>query len=74
MSDRNGDRGIYWQAADGSDAAERLTTAEDGVEHWPDAWSAGETRALAFTRIGGSLQSITSQAAPIRCGHGTAES
>ncbi|MDH4065851.1 MAG: hypothetical protein OEW19_15740, partial [Acidobacteriota bacterium] len=38
-SDREGTASIYWQPADGSGAAERLTTAEDGVEHLPSSWS-----------------------------------
>jgi serine/threonine-protein kinase len=38
-SDRGGTPGIFWQPADGSGAAERLTTVEPPFEHWPDAWS-----------------------------------
>ena len=30
---------LYWQPADGSAAAERLTTAEEGTAHWPGSWS-----------------------------------
>ena len=30
-SDREGDRAIFWQKADGTDAAERLTRAEQGI-------------------------------------------
>jgi Tol biopolymer transport system component len=56
-SDRDGTWGIYWQAADGTGVAERLTKAEEGVEHWPDSW-APDMRTLAFTRIEGSLASI----------------
>ncbi len=59
-SDRDGEWGIYWQAADGSGVAERLTTVDGGGQHWPDSWSAdGQT--LAFTRIGGSIESIQGQ-------------
>ena len=39
QSDRDGDRGIFWQRADGGGAAERLTTAEKDTEHVPEAWS-----------------------------------
>src|SRR5262249_30484676 len=38
QSDREGDRGIYWEPAGGG-AAERLTKAEDGASHVPEAWS-----------------------------------
>ena len=38
-SDRDGTVGIYWKRADGSGVAERLTTAEEGVMHWPKTWS-----------------------------------
>jgi Tol biopolymer transport system component len=59
-SNRDGIWGIYWQAADGSGVAERITRAEEGVEHWPDSWSA-DGKTLAFTRIEGSLDAIASQ-------------
>ena len=52
MSDRDGTRSIYWQPADGSGAAERLTKAEEKIEHWPDSWSA-DGKTLSFTRFGG---------------------
>jgi Tol biopolymer transport system component len=39
QSDREGDRGIFWQAADGSGTAERLTTAAAGSSHVPAAWT-----------------------------------
>jgi eukaryotic-like serine/threonine-protein kinase len=38
-SDRAGGAGIYWQDADGTSAAERLTTAEPETTHVPDSWS-----------------------------------
>src|SRR5262249_5958763 len=38
QSDREGDRGIYWEPAGGG-AAERLTKAEDGASHVPESWS-----------------------------------
>jgi Tol biopolymer transport system component len=46
-SDRDGTMSIYWQAADGSGLAERLTTAEEGTYHWPDSWSP-DGKTLAF--------------------------
>jgi eukaryotic-like serine/threonine-protein kinase len=39
QSDREGDRGIFWQFADGSGKAERLTRSEPGESHEPEAWS-----------------------------------
>ncbi len=38
QSDREGDRAIYRQPADGSGAAERLTKPEQGVSHEPESW------------------------------------
>jgi Tol biopolymer transport system component len=43
QSTRQDGHGIYWQAADGSGRAERLTTAEAGVEHVPMAWAPDKT-------------------------------
>jgi Tol biopolymer transport system component len=39
QSDRDGDASIYWQRADGTGVAERLTKAEPGVAHVPQSWS-----------------------------------
>ena len=39
QSARDGDRGIFWQFADGSGTAERLTTAAADEEHVPESWS-----------------------------------
>lgn len=39
QSDRGGDLGIFWQRADGSGPAERLTTPDQGVSHAPESWS-----------------------------------
>jgi eukaryotic-like serine/threonine-protein kinase len=39
QSDRGGDRAIWWQAADGSGTAQRLTTAEPASEQVPAAAS-----------------------------------
>ena len=49
-SDRDGEMGIYVQAADGSDAAERLTTAEVGSMHQPESWSPLH-RTLSFSAL-----------------------
>ena len=45
---RDGAQGIFWRPADGSGGAERLTTADDGTEHWPGSWSP-DGRTLAFS-------------------------
>jgi serine/threonine-protein kinase len=52
-SDRDGPVSIYWQAADGSGVPERLTTAGDGTEHWPDLWSP-DGRTLAYQVVSGA--------------------
>jgi serine/threonine-protein kinase len=39
QSDREGDVGIFWQRADVSGTAERLTRAEPGAAHIPQSWS-----------------------------------
>jgi serine/threonine-protein kinase len=39
QSDRDGDAAIFWQRADISGRAERLTTPEEGTSHVPESWS-----------------------------------
>ena len=57
QSDREGDRGIFWQRADGSGAAERLTKPDQGTFHIPESWSPkGEQ--LLFTVTTGSGVSL----------------
>ena len=46
QSDREGDPGIFWQRADGTDTARRLTTPDRGVSHIPESWSRTEDRFL----------------------------
>lgn len=48
QSDREGDLGLFWQAVDGSGAAERLTKAEDGARHMPQSWAPSASRLSAF--------------------------
>jgi serine/threonine-protein kinase len=51
QSDRDGDLGVFWQRADGTTAAERLTKAETGAAHIPRAWSPdGRTLLVAVTQ------------------------
>ncbi len=49
QSDRDGDLGLFQQRADGSGLAERLTTAEKGVEHVPGSMTPDGT--LIFTVV-----------------------
>jgi eukaryotic-like serine/threonine-protein kinase len=39
QSDREGDAAIFWQPADGSGTAERLTKPGSGESHAPESWS-----------------------------------
>jgi Tol biopolymer transport system component len=39
QSDREGDLAIFWQAADGTGTAERLTSPGRGESHAPESWS-----------------------------------
>jgi len=56
QSDREGDAGIFWQSADGSGAAERLTAADSDTTHVPESWSPdGETLLFTVTRPDGSF-------------------
>jgi Tol biopolymer transport system component len=59
QSDREGDLGIFWQRADGSGAAERLTRPEHGVGHFPEAWAPSGDRFI-FTSNAGSGRSLWS--------------
>src|SRR5262249_7935993 len=57
QSDRDGDRAIFWQRADGTGTAERLTKPEKDVEHIPDSWSPDGQR-FSFTAVKGNAASI----------------
>jgi Tol biopolymer transport system component len=59
QSDREGDAAIFWQRADGTDSAQRLTRAEHGVLHIPDSWFRTGDRFL-FSRSTGSGFSLWS--------------
>jgi Tol biopolymer transport system component len=51
QSDREGDPAIYWQRADISGTAERLTKPEMGSVHIPESWSPnGETILFTVTK------------------------
>jgi serine/threonine-protein kinase len=57
QSDREGDLGIFWQRADGTGMAERLTRPEQGTSHFPEAWEPKGERFLfsASQGVGVSL-------------------
>jgi serine/threonine-protein kinase len=57
QSARDGDRGIFWQNADGTGTAERLTTAAAGEEHVPESWSRDGTR-LLFAVVQGASRAL----------------
>jgi eukaryotic-like serine/threonine-protein kinase len=47
QSDRGGDRGLWWQRANGIGIAERITKADEKASHVPDSWLPGQK--LSFT-------------------------
>jgi Tol biopolymer transport system component len=55
QSDRDGDLGIWWQRADGSGTAERLTTASQGVSHVPESWSSKSEQFIFAATSGASV-------------------
>jgi Tol biopolymer transport system component len=57
QSDREGDLGIFWQRADGTGTAERLTRPEPGAAHFPESWSRDGTRLLY--RVAGKTAGIS---------------
>jgi len=57
QSDREGDAAIFWQRADGTGTAERLTKAERGVAHIPESW-APDGKRLLFSRAKGDEVSL----------------
>ena len=57
QSDRQGDLGIFWQRADGTEPAARLTTPEPGTSHAPESWSPDGKRFL-FRELKGSTVSL----------------
>jgi len=57
QSDREGDLGIFWQRADGTGTAERLTKLEKGVAHIPDSFSP-DGQQLSYTALQGSSSAV----------------
>ncbi len=56
-SDREGAMSVYWQAADGTGAAERLTPVSKGTRDWPHAFSP-DGRVLLFDRAADGRTSL----------------
>jgi eukaryotic-like serine/threonine-protein kinase len=52
QSDREGDRAIFWQRADGNGTAERLTKPEAGAEHVPQSWSSDGKQLFLTSTLG----------------------
>jgi serine/threonine-protein kinase len=61
QSESEGDEAIFWQPADGSKPAERLTRPEKGQSHIPEGWSPDGDTLLFSSRIGREfvLQQLT---------------
>jgi len=57
QSDREGDAGLFWQRADGSGSAERLTTPEKGVAHVAN--SASRTENVITVIAGGAIWALS---------------
>jgi serine/threonine protein kinase len=57
QSDREGDPGLYWQRADGTGTAERLTTPDKGTAHIPESWSARD-QGFSFSAVAGPSVSL----------------
>ena len=53
--DRDGDLGIFWQRADGTGAAERLTKPDQGTSHVPQSWSPDGKRFLFEATKGSNI-------------------
>jgi Tol biopolymer transport system component len=57
QSDREGDLGIFWQRADGTGTAERLTRSEKDIGHIPDSFSP-DGRYLSYTSAVGPAAAV----------------
>jgi Tol biopolymer transport system component len=53
-SDRDGDLAIFWQLADGTGVAERLTKPDRGAMHVPSSWSPKDETLLFSSATGGA--------------------
>jgi serine/threonine-protein kinase len=60
QSTREGDKGIFWQRADGGGVAERLTKSTELFQHLPQAWSPrGDVLLFAQSGVRTSLQTLS---------------
>jgi Tol biopolymer transport system component len=57
QSDREGDHGLFWQRADGTGAAERLTRPEQGTAHVPHS-SSPDGRHLLYSALNGATATL----------------
>jgi serine/threonine-protein kinase len=57
QSDREGDQAIFWQKADGTGVAERLTKPDQGVAHMPDSWSP-DGKTLSYSAVKGAEAAV----------------
>ena len=57
QSDREGDLAVFWQLADGSGSAERLTRPDRGTAHVPDTW-ASDGRSFLFESVNESSHAL----------------
>jgi eukaryotic-like serine/threonine-protein kinase len=57
QSDRDGDLGLFWQRADGTSAAERLTTPDKDTAHVPESWSP-DGKTLLFSVAKGASYAV----------------
>jgi Tol biopolymer transport system component len=57
QSDREGDRAIFWQRADGTGPVERLTKPAPGEAHVPESWSP-DGKHISFSVAKGSVFSL----------------
>src|SRR6266566_1544932 len=57
QSDREGDLGLFWQRADGTTTAERLTKPDKDTAHVPESWSP-DGKTLLFSVAKGSRYAV----------------
>jgi Tol biopolymer transport system component len=57
QSDRDGDLGLFWQRADGTTTAERLTKPDKDTAHVPESWSP-DGKTLLFSVAKGSSYTV----------------
>jgi Tol biopolymer transport system component len=63
QSDREGDLGLFWQRADGTTVAERLTKPDKDMAHVPESWSP-DGKTLLFSVAKGSSYTLAALSFP----------